>query len=602
MNDVTQPLVQQLQQGSITRRGFMQKASALGISAAAASMLASNALAQESTPSASPVASPAGIGDVITSITRAEYYEQIKSHFQLEEPESMGGQLIHTYTSDISTLNPIMTADIYSGLVIGFMFEGLVGTSVIDGSVVPSGIADSWEIAEDGITYTFHLNPNATWQDGTPVTADDVVFTFDAVLAENSPSVRKATVEEFLAEYRKVDDLTFEMVALQQSAVFLDNTALQFAIMPRHIWEDIPIDEWAGDPGSTGQDVSRVVGSGAFRFVEWTLGSQVVLEKNPDYWDKDNIPYLDQYIFNVVEDTNTQIASLQSGETDVAGVSATRIDALRESNPELQFNEVDSASFTYYILNQDEASNDRFNDVRLRQALQYALDRDTFVETIMNGYALRADGTQPVLSPAHDPSRVNTIYDFDPDKARSLLEDAGWVPGEDGIREKDGERLSFEMMYTETAAIYDQGIPFIQQYWRDVGVEMIPAAMPFPTLLERINAGNYETAVLGFSWGYDGLQGEMFRCSATPPNGFNWQRYCNERYDELDEQAQSELDDERRIDLIIEASNIANDDAAVGVIEFDKSIIGASPRVRNFLPQGYSGYWWIRWAWVDAEA
>src|SRR5699024_2730242 len=111
-----------------------------------------------------------------------------------EEPGEMGGLLVHTYTSDISTLNPILTSDIYSGLIIGFIFEGLVGNSPIDGSVVPSGFADSWEIAEDGVTYTFHLNPNATWQDGTPVTADDVVFTFDTVMSENSPSPRKSTV------------------------------------------------------------------------------------------------------------------------------------------------------------------------------------------------------------------------------------------------------------------------------------------------------------------------------------------------------------------------------------------------------------------------
>ena len=596
-----QTLLEQFRAGDITRRHFMRRAGALGMSAAAADMLATNASAQEATPGASPVASasPAGIGETITSVTRAEYYEQLKSHFALTEPERRGGTLIHTYTIDISTLNPILTSDIYSGLVISFLFEGLVSNSPIDGSVVPSGIADSWEIAPDGVTYTFYLNPNATWHDGEPVTADDVIFTFDAVMAEDSPSVRRGTVAEFLAGYEKIDDHTLTLVSKQQSAVFLENTALQFAIVPKHIWEDVPVSEWPSDSGSTGQDPARVVGSGPFRFVEWTLGSQVRLERNPDYWDQDNVPEIDEYVFNVVQDTNTQIASLQNGETDVTGISSTRVDTLRESNPEIQIAEVDTSGFTYYVLNQNEADLSLFVDKRVRQALHYAIDRDTYVEAIQMGYAVRADGTQPVLSPAYAPERMNTIYDFDPDRAKALLDEAGWVEGTDGIREKDGERLSFELMFSEGVESFKQGIPFIQQHWRDVGVEVIPAEIPFPTLWERVNNGEYESAILGFTWDYDGAQGAMFRCDQLPPTGFNMMHYCNEEYDELDLKAQSELDHEKRVELLIQATNIANDDMAAGVFFFSKALYGASPRVRNFLPQGYSGYWWVRYAWLE---
>jgi peptide/nickel transport system substrate-binding protein len=264
-----------------------------------------------------------------------------------------------------------------------------------------------------------------------------------------------------------------------------------------------------------------------------------------------------------------------------------------ESNPELQIEVYDTATFSYYMVNQDPADSHLFTDVEVRQALHFALDRDTYAETIENGYSIRADGTQPVLSPAYAPDRMNTIYTYDPETANALLDEAGWMMGDDGIREKDGVRFSFECLYPEGVASLDQGIPFLQQHWREVGVEMLPTAIPFPTLLERIDTFQFEMALLGFSWDFSGLQSVMFRCDMVPFNGFNNMKYCNEEYDELDSLARRELDPERRRELMIQAANIVNDEMAIGVITFAKGIAGASPRVKNFLPNGYSGFWWV---------
>jgi len=587
----------------VDRRGFVRRTGALGATPMVAGALLQRAGAQDASPAASPAvtdgASPEATGEVITSITRAEFFAQLISHFDLEEPQSTGGQVIETNTTDISTLNPVLATDTYSSQIINLLFDGLVGTSPIDGTVVPSGIADYWEIAPDGVTYTFHLVPYATWHDGTPVTADDVIFTYDGVLAEESLSVRKGTVETALESYRKIDDLTVEFVAKQQSAVFLNDAINQFNILPKHIWEDIPVEEWGSAPGSTGTDPSQVVGNGPFRFVEWVLGSHVTIARNDDFWDPENMPIIDEYIYNVVADPASALATLQTGSSDMVGVPFGQAKTLQETNPELQILPLDSAAMNYYYLNQDEAATGKFTDTKVRQALHYALDRDIIADTVYDGFAVRADGTQPVLSVAYAPDRINTIYLYDPDKARTLLDEAGWTEGADGIREKDGERLSFEMLHSEGSATYETQIPYMQQAWREIGVEMIPAAVPFPTLLDLTDAGNYEAAVAGFGWGFDGFQGSMFRSTSTPPNGFNKFRYSNEEYDALDAAAQTELDDEKRIDLLIEATNIVNDDAAAGVVVFRQNIYGASPRLHNFLPVGYSGYWWFNYAWVD---
>src|SRR5690606_1928841 len=128
------------------------------------------------------------------------------------------------------------------------------------------------------------------------------IFTFDGVLAEDSLSVRKATVEDYLKEYKKIDDHTVQLVGKAPAAEFVRNTAGQFGILPKHIWDGIPPSEWGSDPGSTGQDPSRVIGSGPFTFVEWVLGDHVTLAKNANYWDQQSTPIIDEFVYRTIGD------------------------------------------------------------------------------------------------------------------------------------------------------------------------------------------------------------------------------------------------------------------------------------------------------------
>jgi peptide/nickel transport system substrate-binding protein len=273
---------------------------------------------------------------------------------------------------------------------------------------------------------------------------------------------------------------------------------------------------------------------------------------------------------------------------------------LQASNPELVITAFDTLSMNYYHVNQDPEKETLFTDARVRQALQYALDRQLIADTVYLGYAIQADGTQPVLSQAYAPERTNTVYNYDPDMARSLLAEAGWADSDgDGIVEKDGQKFSFECIYSEGVATYLQQIPYMQQAWREVGIEMIASAIPFQTLLDETDNGTYQMTVQGFNWTVDGAQIAMYGCESTPPAGFNSMRYCNPEFDALETQAITELDTEARIDLLIEASNIANDDAATGIIVFRQSIVGSQPRLNNFMPNGYSTVGTITKTWIS---
>jgi peptide/nickel transport system substrate-binding protein len=588
-------LVDQLKNGQISRRGFVRRATALGVSASAAGMLAKGVVAQE----ASPAAAPVDVAVATTSITREEYEAALQEEFQFTEPESTGGEIIHVQTSDIGTLNATLSTDIYSGWITGFLFDGLVGASAIDGSDVP-GLADYWEVGEDGVTHTFYLNQNATFHDGTPVTAADIEFTFNSVLAEDSLSVRRSTVAATLKELIVVDDHTVQLIAIAPSATFVSDAAGQFGILPKHIWESVPFAEFGSDPGTTGQDPTRVIGSGPFKFVEWVPNDHVTLEKNADYWDTANVPYVDRYIYRTIGDANAALQSLITGESDIADVPFTQGVSLAASNPELNIVNFDTLSMNFYHVNQDPSKMTLFTDPLVRQAMQYALDRQLIADTVYQGFAIQANGTQPVLSQAYAPDRTNTVYNYDPDMARSLLEQAGWVDSDgDGIVEKDGQKFSFECAYSEGVATYEQQIPYQQQAWREVGIEMIPTAIPFQTLLEQTDNGTYSMAVQGFNWTVDGAQIAMYGCESTPPGGFNSMRYCNPQFDELETAAITELDRDARNGLLIEASNIVNDDVATGIIVFRQSIVASSPRLHNYTPNGYGTVWSIGKTWVD---
>lgn len=590
-------LLGKLASGELSRRSFIRRATALGISTAAASTMARDVLAQDASPAATPSASPVAGG--IKSITRQEYQQALLDFYDLEEPEQTGGQVIYLQTTDLRTLHPHLYTDVYSGLISGYIYDFLATTSAIDGTPVPS-LADYWELAEDGVTYTFHIAENATWHDGEPVTADDVIFSFDAMVAEESLSVRRSTVVDALASYSKVDQHTVQLVSNGPWATFIYDTAMITGIVPQHIWQNVPVGEWGSDPGATGQDATRVIGSGPFRFVEWVLGDHATIERNPSYWNAEQAPIIDRFIYRVVADPSSAVASLQTGEVDIIEVPPSSAGELSQ-DPNLTVVSYDTTGFNYFYPNLEESQNLPFRDVNVRRALMYALDRDVIAETVYQGFAIRAVGTQPVLSVAFAPEQVDVDYVYDPEQARSLLEAAGWTLGDDDIRTKDGERLSFELLYSEGAATYEVQIPYMQQAWRAVGVEMLPTAIPFPTLIESVNAGNFEMAIAGFSWDVNGDQGTMYRCDAIPPNGFNRMRYCNPEYDELNTQSAHELDVEARIDLLILQSNIINNDVANGILVFTRDIMANGPRVHNFLPNGYFEFWSLPYMWVEQQ-
>jgi peptide/nickel transport system substrate-binding protein len=539
------------------------------------------------------------VGELFQSPPRAEVARQLAAAFPFEEPRATGGTVILGSPSDISTLNPLMVVDSYSSFATRWIYQSMQGFSPLDGQPVP-GLADSWELAPDGLTYTFRLNSDARWHDGVDVTAEDVAFTLDVVLNPKTNSRFAAATAAVVDSYRVVDPDTFEVRSKGVRASFLYD--FEVPVMPKHLWQYVPPEAWASDPGSTGRNPARVVGTGPFKFQEWVQGDHVTLVRNDAYWDTvtGRVPVIDRFVVRVVPADVAAVQALVTGEIDLLPeLPPAQVGDVR-ATPGLTVAFADIFGIDMYVYNLDPAKTPLFQDRAVRQALYVALDRESIVERIYAGIGEVAVGTQPPPSPAYAPEQIRTAYPYDPQLARRLLAESGWADTDgDGTVDKGGQELAFEFLYGAGLATNEVLVAYLQDAWREIGVAMTPRAVAFPTLLEAwTQTHEFEVALGGVGLPPSGDQGFLFACGQYASGG-NAMRFCDPRYEALHAQQGKELDPARRRELQVELSNIAWEELPVGILRYVEVAIGYRTLLHNLHSSGISTLWSLPWVWIE---
>ena len=554
---------------------------ALGLSAAPLM-----AMAQDATPEV--------MGEPFTSLTREEFTTQLVEEMGYSDAATPGGAFIDSNTSDIQTVQPFLAEEVATSSIVGLIYEPLIGGDVRTGLPSPTALADYWEIAPDNRTYTFHLNKDAMWHDGVDFSANDVEFSFDALANPETGSVYTGIFLDTVESWRVIDDDTFEVVARRPVISVLIDLYSAY-VVPRHIWETVPLAEWRTDPGATGADPSRVIGTGPFKFQEWRQGESVTLVRNDDYYGK--VPYIDTYLMTIWPEQSAAVSALLNGEVDAVGLEPSDIPAV-EGVPGIVVAHYPTRSFSYYEFNLNDEVTTLWQDERVRQAMFYALDRESIVNDIMLGYAEVAQGTQPVISYGYAPDRITTKYTFDAEKAKALLAEAGWTDSDgDGVVDKDGQSLAFELLYNAGSPTSDQLVAYMQDAWAAIGIAASPRALEFPALIEATTTNlDWEVALYGFGWDATFIQDTMFGCDQYQV-GFNDMKYCNPELDEIFAEAKSTFDEDARRELLIEASNIVNDDQPVGVVFFSQGHVAYIDALQNFAP----GPWGVDLSYVWIE-
>ncbi|HLI52059.1 MAG TPA: ABC transporter substrate-binding protein, partial [Thermomicrobiaceae bacterium] len=282
---------------------------------AAATTPAATAAASPSSvasPSASPTGSPqASVGSVTTGgpVTITKY--------KVEAVGKTGGKMIYGSPSDAKTLLSIITTDGPSFTVIDMIFEALTQGDPDNGQPM-SWLAKSWEISADGLTYTFTLQDGVNWQDGQPLTANDVKFTYDLILNPDTKSSFTSDLQSKLKSMNVIDDTHIAFNLKAPNAAFLAlSTTTGYEIIPQHILKDVPAAKLASDTFTTGAK-GRTIGTGPFLFQEWVKDDHVLVVKNPNYWG--GAPALDQWFYKVVPSSSVLTQQLRTGDVDFGAI------------------------------------------------------------------------------------------------------------------------------------------------------------------------------------------------------------------------------------------------------------------------------------------
>jgi peptide/nickel transport system substrate-binding protein len=448
------------------------------------------------------------------------------------------------------------------------------------------GLATDWEQSEDGLTWTFHVRDDATWQDGEPLTASDIAYTFNWI------------IDEGVGNYIDYLPFTDEITAPDATTLVWKTTVPTSApiyppfiyILPEHILsqytDKADFRAWKGFPDA--------VGSGPFELVEWSRGDFWRLEANPDYWG--GAPHIDEFVFRVFQNPETMVQALEQGEIDFADdVDAALFDSL-EGNPNITANVGSSDYFIQMSFNlcTNEVAYCKktgFNhhpattDPQFRLAVEYAIDRDVFVDRVKLGHA--TPGSTVILQPKWhaDPADIVT---YDPDEANRILDDAGYVDTDnDGIREMPGggEPLNLRFIVrTENPDSITAG-EFITEWLRDVGIGTETEAVNDAKLTDIWYANDYDMYIWG--WGVEPDPNFQLSTYTTSQCGV-WSDTCysNPRYDELFTEQQRAPTLEDRQQVVDEMQQVLYDDRPELVLWYENYLQAyRSDRWTGFVEQ-----------------
>ena len=489
-----------------------------------------------------------------------------------------GGTMIEGGTSDVRTFNPVLQTDTTSGLINGLIYNTLLNVDPDTLQPIPA-LAEKYETSADGKTYTFTLRQGVKWHDGSPFTADDVKFSYEqGYMNGESGTIRAGVLKERIASIEVKSPNVVAFTLKDVVAPFLVSN--MYPIISKKVFENIPPKEWR-----TAAPSQNPIGTGPFKFKEYKQGDNVTLTGNPEYFQ--GATALGTYIYKFVKDSDVLYQQMKTGELDYGAISASNYEDAQKQQGFATIT-YDTFSTTYLGYNLDATKTMLFQDKKLRQALFYAVDRDSICKKVFNGLNIPAVGTQPLLSWAYQPDKITTKYEYNPKKAEQLLDEAGWKKGPDGVRAKDGKKLSFTMWGYSGTKTVEQYLLVTQETWKAIGVEMTPKFEEFSVYLDRLNKTfDFEAFIGGFSWGTDPDQQTMWD-SKQRGVGFNKYLYNNPEVDKLLAEGVRTLDQEKRKAIYVQAQNIIVDDAPALISDCQKGITGVNKRVKNRIPNAVS--------------
>lgn len=408
--------------------------------------------------------------------------------------------------------------------------EGLISENSETAEIEPA-LAESWEISEDRLRITFTLREGLKWSDGEPLTIDDVVFTYnDIYLNEAIPTdardILRVGESQQLPTVRKLDERRVEFTVPEPFAPFLGTTGLP--IFPAHVLRESVetkapdgklkfLTKWGID---TPPD--QIVVNGPYKIKSYATGERVVFERNPHYWRKDEtgqqLPYLDELVWQIVESQDTSLLQFRSGGLDAVGTSPDFFSLLKREEKRGKFTIYNAGpaygtTFISFNLNKgkrngkplvDPVKSRWFNNVKFRQAVAYAIDRQTMINNTFHGLGVLQNSPISIQSPFYlPPEKGLNVYDYNLEKAKELLLSAGFKYNNKGqLLDEEGNRVSFVAITNAENKIRVAMLAQIKQDLSKIGIEVQLNPISFSILVDKLSDSlDWECYLLGFTGG-----------------------------------------------------------------------------------------------------
>ncbi|MEL6581137.1 MAG: ABC transporter substrate-binding protein, partial [Cyanobacteria bacterium J06621_12] len=436
-------------------------------------------------------------------------------------------QLVRTILGSPKTFNPVIATDGTSADVGGILFEGLVTQNPITGELKPA-LAESWSISDDDLEIVYTLKPNLKWSDGKPLTVDDVVFTYNRLyLNPDIPTgmrdVLRIGQSGALPEITKVNERQVKFTVPEPFAPFLAVTGA--SIFPAHILEDAIeqkdrdgkirfLSTWTVDTPT-----EQIVSSGAYKLESYATSQRVIFTENPYYWKKatvdEDIPYIKRVVWEIIESTDTALTQFRSGSLDNINVSPEYFSLLKKEEEKGSFTieedgEVYSMTFIAFNLNQgkkngkpviDPLKASWFNNVKFRQAVSFAINRERMVTNVFRGLGEPQVSFVPKQSPFY--SDAVKKYPYDPEQAKKLLLEGGFKYNQQGqLLDQKGNRVSFTLNTNTGNKIREAMGDQIEQDLAEIGIKVNFKTINFNVLIGKLsNTLDWDCILLSFSGG-----------------------------------------------------------------------------------------------------
>ena len=548
------------------------------------------------------------------------------------EPGRYGGIFVFSAAQEPKAFNPLVAEDAYSSRTIDLLLSGLTTYDPMADETVPA-LAKSWDVSADNKTYTFHLRQGVRWSDGEPFTADDVIFTFDAIFDPRFPNryAQQYTIAGEPLKYAKRDAYTVRFTTAAIYAPFLNDIGF-INILPRHKLQRA-FDQGTLQKRWTSQTAietpDAIVGTGPFRIRSYRPGERIVLAANPHYWRADSsgqrLPYINFLISKFVPNQNTEIVLFARGETDAAEISVNDmawVQKLADTYGFTLYERGPAAGISFIWFNQHPGRRpdgkgfvaphklNWFTDVRFRQAIAYGLDRPGIIKGVYSG---RAHVLNSIISPAnrkwYNPSTADT-YRYDPHKARALLAQTGFTMRPDGILEgPEGRPVEFELLVSEGSQTATGTATTFMENMRVLGIKVTLSFLDFGTLINKIgDTFDYEAAMMGFTGGGDPSGGKAIyrsdgRLHVWHPEQAQPATAWEARIDAIMDEQERTLNETRRIALIHEMQTIFNRQLPLIFLVTPEAYAGIKNRWQNVqVPPLGSITWNIDALWLTDSA